>query len=107
MRQGGCGKWAGTWFPGSLRHLEAGACQQPQVIGQAGRLSRLLSNLSSKVWRELVHMASQKRCLPRAGEGEAEDRHITLTYRGDRVARVSRESLSVGMGVLNRNRDLM
>lgn len=46
-------------------------------------------------------------CLPRAAEGEAEDRHITLTYRGDRVARVSRESLSVGMGVLNRNRDLM
>lgn len=64
MRWGGCGKRAGTWFPGSLRHLEADACQQPQVIGQAGRLSRLLSNLSSKVWREiteLVHMASQKR----------------------------------------------
>lgn len=46
-------------------------------------------------------------CLPRAGEVEAEDGHIALTYRGDQVAQVSRESPSVGMGVLNHNRDLM
>lgn len=44
------GGGGGAGFPGCLQppHPETGGCRQPQVIGQAGRLSRLLGDLSAR-----------------------------------------------------------